>query len=184
MRFALSTKRTMTNRTVVTTTVRTLSLSTKTLALSIVSHRDLWQSFFRASWALGVGSDLLMHFGYFSLTTLSSEYPTCSARINLGADQNPLKLSVKQDFGEDGAKRTGYLSIAMGTKGVEYRATLSRLLTSNATLSMGIRHATLSGLTWLFQVERGNFTFRLPISICTITNPSYRIPLFQSIPFS
>ncbi|KAI2491643.1 hypothetical protein MHU86_22926 [Fragilaria crotonensis] len=171
MIFTLSTSRALESRTVVMTSVRTMPRSKK-LALSVVSHRDLWDNMFRGSWALGIGSDLSMQYGLLSLTSLSDEYPTCSVKLNLGVNQYPIKIVTKQDFG---VGRTGLLSFAWQPRGVEWKAILSRSLTSYSNVSMGIQHQTSTGLTWLLQAERGNFTFRLPISICCVTNPTYRM---------
>ena len=173
MIFTLTTTRALESRTVVMTSVRTMPHSNK-LALSVVSHRDLWDNMFRGSWALGIGSDLSMQYGLLSLTTLTDEYPTCSVKLNLGVNQYPIKIAAKQDFG---VGRTGLLSFAWQPRGVEWKAILSRSLTSYSNVSMGIQHQTSTGLTWLLQADRGNFTFRLPISICCVTNPTYRMSL-------
>ena len=170
IQFSLGTKRALASRTMITTTARTLPNS-KTLALSMVSHRDLWDNMFRGTCALGIGSDMAMHYGLFSLSTLSHEYPTCTVKLNIGINQYPLKVSAKQEF--DGGTKTGYLSVGWGPGGVELKAIISRSMTAYANWSMGIQHATSTGLTWLLQAERGNFTFRVPISISTITNPAY-----------
>ena len=174
MKFSLGTTRTLANRTVVTTTARTLPNS-NTMALSVVSHRDLWHSQLRGTWALGIGSDLAMHYGLLSLTTLSGDYPTCTFKLNMGINQYPIKITAKQDF--EGDTRTGYASFAWGPTGMEWKAIITRSLTSYAHLSMGIKHATQSGLVWLLQAERGDFTFRVPISICSITSPGYMYKL-------
>lgn len=170
VRFSFGTKRVLASHTMITTTARTMPNS-KTLALSVVSHRDLWHNMFRGTCALGMGSDMAMHYGLLSLTTLSDEYPTCTVKLNIGINHYPLKFSAKQDF--DGGTKTGYLSVGWGPKGVEWKAIMSRSLTAYAQCSMGIQHATSTGLTWLLQAERGSFTFRVPISITTITNPAY-----------
>lgn len=174
MRASLGTTRTLANGTMVTTSARAFANSRK-LALSLVSHRNLWRNQLRGTWVLGIGSDLQMHYGMLSLSTLSDEYPRCTAKVNLGMNQYPLKVSAKQDF--EGDSRTWYLSVAWGVSGMEYKALLSRAVASYAQVSMGVKHATHSGLTWLLEAERGDFTFRVPVSISSITSPGYMYKL-------
>ena len=174
MALTLTSTRAMANHTVVMTSLRYVPPS-RTLALSVVSHRDLWDKMFRASWALGVGSDLSPQYGLVSLTTLSDAFPTCTVKLNVGVSQYPIKVSAAQDLGHG---RNGSVSFAVGPKGVECKAILTRSLTSYFNLGMGVQHRTLTGLTWLLQAERGNFTFRVPIFICSTLNPNYNVSLF------
>jgi DnaJ family protein C protein 11 len=170
MRLSVGTSRSLANRTIVNVTARTMPNSNK-LSLSFVTHRDLWDRQFQGTWALGLGSDLSMHYALLSLTTLWSDVPRCTLKFNVGVNEFPFKISAKQDF--DHGLRTGFASFEWGPTGVEWKAILSRTLTSYAQWSMGIKHATSSGLTWLIQMERGDFTFRLPISISSIMSPGY-----------
>ena len=57
--------------------------------------------------------------------------------------------------------------------GMELKVIVARALTSYASWSMGIRHATQSGLTWLLQLERNDIVFRIPITICSLASPMY-----------
>eukprot|EP00547_Thalassionema_nitzschioides_P009856 CAMPEP_0194222098 /NCGR_PEP_ID=MMETSP0156-20130528/32140_1 /TAXON_ID=33649 /ORGANISM="Thalassionema nitzschioides, Strain L26-B" /LENGTH=570 /DNA_ID=CAMNT_0038952743 /DNA_START=121 /DNA_END=1833 /DNA_ORIENTATION=- len=169
-RFSLGTTRTLANNTILTATARSIPNSRK-MALSLVSHRNLWRNQLRGTWALGVGSDLSMHYSLLSLTTLWNDFPAITAKINLGVNHFPIKLSAKHKL--DGENHIGLVSFGWGPSGIELKALLSRAITAYANLSLGIKHATHSGLTWLIQLERGGFTFRVPISISSIISPAY-----------
>jgi len=168
--FSIGTTRTLASNTTLTATARSIP-KTRTMALSLVSHRDLWKNKFRGTWALGVGSDFSLHYGLFSFTTLFTDYPTITAKFNIGVNQYPIKLSAKKLY-NDGSQ-IFYCSLGWGSTGEEVKAIFSRAITSYTDLSMGIKHASHSGLTWLFQVERGGFTFRLPILISSVTSSTY-----------
>ena len=167
-KFSVGTTRTFSNRTVVVTSMRTIP-NNDALGLSVVSHRALLDNQVRGTWAFGFGTDLAVHYGLLSFTTLWEDLPRFTAKMNLGTTY-PFKLSAKHDFAKG---RTGYFSYAFGGGLVEYRVLLSRALTAYATWSTGIHHATDSGLTWLLQLERGDMTFRIPINISSVMGSSY-----------
>lgn len=140
------------------------------LGLSIVSQRSLFDNSLRGAWALGVGTDLKFHYGLFSFTTLNTKYPQCTAKVNLGMSSYPIKLSAKHEF-EHGP--TAYVSYSWSPMGVEVKTIFARALSSYVSWSMGIKHATQSGLVWLLQLERNDIVFRIPITIISRMSPVY-----------
>lgn len=169
-RFSLGTTRTLANHTIITATARSIPNSRK-MALSLISHRNLWRNQLRGTWALGLGNDLSMHYSLLSFTTLWADYPAITTKINLGVNPFPIKLSAKHSL--DGDTHTGLISFGWGPSGIELKGVLSRAITAYANLSLGIKHTTHNGLTWLIQLERGTFTFRVPISISSIMSRAY-----------
>ena len=165
---SIGTTRILSSRTMMTASLRTIPNS-EDLSLSIGSHRGLFENKLRASWALGMGSNLKFHYGLLSFTTTSDDYPTCTAKVNLGVSSFPLKLSAKHEF-ESG--QSGYVSYAWGPLGVEVKTIFARALTSYAVWSVGVGHS-LSGLTWLLQLERNDIVFRIPITICPRRSSAY-----------
>jgi curved DNA-binding protein CbpA len=183
MRLSCSSTRTFQNSTIVTVSAQTIVMSSTTqssrapVALSLVSYRNLWihtTTPLRASWAIGMGSDRTFHYGLLSLMTLSNDYPKCVVKLNLGLDAYPLKLSGQHDFGT----RTGFLSLALGPSGMKIKATLSRFLTSYSKWTMGLQHVTNAGLSWMLELNRGNFTFRIPILLCSVGDPFYSMRMW------
>lgn len=152
-----------------TTTLRTIPNS-KDLSLSIGSHRALFENKLRGTWALGVGTDLKFHFGVLAFTTLSDDYPECTAKLNLGMSSFPIKLSAKHEF-ESG--QSGYVSYAWGPSGIEVKTVFARALTSYAICSIGFRHSVTNGLSWLLQLQRNDIVFRIPVTICARNSPAY-----------
>jgi hypothetical protein len=130
----------------------------------------LFDNKLRGTWALGVGTDFKFHYGLFSFTTLNAKYPQCTAKLNLGMSSFPIKLSAKHEF-ESG--QTGYVSYSWSPMGVEVKTIFARALSSYVSWNMGIQHATLSGLTWLLQLERNDIVFRIPITITSRLSPGY-----------
>jgi hypothetical protein len=57
--------------------------------------------------------------------------------------------------------------------GVEVKTIFARALSSYVSWSMGIKHATQSGLVWLLQLERNDIVFRIPITIISRMSPVY-----------
>jgi len=168
-KFSIGTARTLSSRTLLTTTLRTIPNSND-LSLSIGSHRALFENKIRGTWALGISTALKFHYGLLSFTTLSDDYPQCTAKMNLGMSSFPLKLTAKHDF-ESG--QSGYVSYAWGPSGIEVKSIFARALTSYAVWSIGVRHSVQSGLTWLLQLERNDIVFRIPITICARDSPAY-----------
>lgn len=150
--------------------------------LSVVSHRSLFENKVRGTWALGVGTDFKFHYGLFSFTTLNDKYPQCTVKLNLGMSSFPLKLSAKHEL-ESG--QTGYVSYSWSPMGVELKTIFARALSSYVSWSMGIRHATQTGLTWLLQLERNDIVFRIPITITSKMGPGYweRLLLLSFVSF-
>ena len=172
-RFSLGTTRAFSNKTVGTANVRTIP-NTDTLSLSLVSHRALMDNQFRGTGAIGMGTDFGLHFGLLSVTTLWEDQPEYTAKLNLGM-KRPFKLSAKHTFDRGG---TGDVSCEFGQSGCQWRAVVSRALTTYATLSMGIKYAADMGLVWLFALERGDLTFRIPILVSSISDSAY---LYQTV---
>ena len=167
-KFSVGTTRMLSSRTMMTASLRTIPNSND-LSMSIGSHRGLFENKLRASWALGMGSNLRFHYGLLSFTTTSDDYPTCTAKVNLGVSSFPLKLTAKHEF-ESG--QSGYVSYAWGPMGVEVKTIFARALTSYLVWSIGVQHS-LSGLTWLLQLERNDIVFRIPITICPRNSSAY-----------
>jgi hypothetical protein len=168
-KFSIGTTRMLSSRTMMTASLRTIP-NTEDLSLSLGSHRNLFENKLRASWALGMGSNLRFHYGLLSFTTTSDDYPTCTAKLNLGISSFPLKLTAKHEF-ESG--QSGYVSYAWGPTGIEIKTIFARALTSYAVWSIGVRHSIQSGLTWLLQLERNEIVFRIPITICRRNSSAY-----------
>lgn len=161
--------RTLSSRTLMTSTLRTIPNS-RHLSLSLGSHRALFENKVRGTWALGMGTDLKFHYGLLSFTTLSDDYPQCTAKLNLGMSSFPLKLSAKHEF-ESG--QSGYVSYAWGPSGIEVKTIFARAVASCAVWSIGVKHSVQSGLTWLLQLERNDIVFRVPITICARNSRAY-----------
>eukprot|EP00521_Asterionellopsis_glacialis_P010014 CAMPEP_0195289384 /NCGR_PEP_ID=MMETSP0707-20130614/5683_1 /TAXON_ID=33640 /ORGANISM="Asterionellopsis glacialis, Strain CCMP134" /LENGTH=649 /DNA_ID=CAMNT_0040349377 /DNA_START=109 /DNA_END=2058 /DNA_ORIENTATION=- len=178
LKVSLGTTRKFQSRTVVTTKVSTIP-KTNTLSLSLISQRALFENNLLGTCALGMGTDLAIHYYLVSCTTLWQNYPQITAKVNLGVDSHPVKLSVKHQFGgnndddDSDQERDGVVSYAWGPTGIEMKAVLNRVLSSYASFSIGLQHTTKKGLTWLLSLKRGDITFRVPIHVSTIASSAY-----------
>ena len=185
MRLSCSTTRTFQNSTIVTASAGTIVMtstkrqpSTDAVALSLVTYRNLrihTTTPIQASWAIGMGTDLKFHYGILSLMSLSNRYPRCVIKLNLGLDPYPLLVSAQHVFG---GTRTGFLSLSLGPSGIKVKAMLSRYLTSYSKWTMSIQHVTNTGLSWILEMNRGNFTFRVPIFLLSVGDPWYSIRMW------
>ena len=166
---SLSSTRVLLSQTLVTTSVSTLPGSDK-LALSLSSHRPLFRSKVRGTWAVGCSSpDFSLHYGLLQFTSLQTK-PRYTAKLNIGIDNFPLRLSADHDFSKT---HSGQLSYGWGPKGVELSGIMTRVLSKYSKFSVGIKHVAAKGLTWLLRIQRGQMTFSIPISISSMTSPGY-----------
>jgi len=180
---ALGSTRVLVDRTVMTTTVRTQPNSDH-LSLSVVTHRALWENQCRGTWAVGMGTDANLQYCLASLTTLNEDYPQCTAKVNVGVSKHPIELSSKYNMGDN---RQISFSVAFGgSPSVEWKAMLSRELTNYCKLRVGARHAISTGLTWIFELERGSVKFRVPVAISTalLQQDWARWVFFLTVPFA
>lgn len=167
----MGTTRKFSNETLVTTKMSTMP-KTNNLSLLFLSQRALFNNNYVGTCAFGMGTDLTVQFYQMSCMALWSNWPQLTAKIKLG-DTHPFILSAKKDFGNGQHKHTGHASCAFSLSSVEIKAIIDHALSSYATWSIGIQHATLSGLTWLLAFRRGDVSFRIPISVSTIQSPGY-----------
>lgn len=169
---SISTSRVLSSRTLVNTSISTLPGSDK-LALSLSSHRPLFQNKVRGTWAIGMSSpDFSLHYGLLSFTTLNTR-PRYTAKLNIGVDRYPLRLTADHNFSD---VHSGQLSYGWGPSGVELSGIMSRVVSKYAKFSIGVKHVTISGqsgLTWLLKFRRGQLTFSVPIAVSSITSPGY-----------
>ena len=166
---SISTSRVLSSRTLVNTGISTLPGSDK-LALSLSSHRPLFQNKIRGTWAIGMSSpDFSLHYGLLSFTSLDTK-PRYTAKLNVGVDRYPLRITADHKFTDS---HLGQLSYGWGPSGVELSGIMSRVVSKYAKFSIGVRHIATSGLTWLLKFQRGQFAFSVPITVSSITSPGY-----------
>lgn len=182
---ALGSTRVFTDRTVLTTTMRTQPNSNH-LSLSIATHRSLWENQCRGMWALGMGTNGQLQYCMASLTTLYDDYPQCTAKVNLGVSSHPLELSTKYSMPEEKDQQLSASCAFGGATSVEWKVTMSRPLTNYCKLRVGVKHTASAGLSLLFDLERGNVKFRVPIVISKglLQQDWTRWMLFLTIPFA
>lgn len=180
---ALGSTRVFTDRTVLTTTVRTQPNSNH-LSLSIATHRSLWENECRGMWAVGMGTNGQLQYCVASLTTLYDDYPQCTAKVNLGVSSHPLELSTKYAMPDD--QQLSAACAFGGATSVECKATMSRQLTNYCKLRVGVKHTASAGLSLLFDLERGTVKFRVPIAVSTglLQQDWARWMFFLTIPFA
>lgn len=168
------------------------------LAFGFTSNRRLTMFHGRtvhAMFALGVGSDLAMHYGLLSLTTwgfaatassgdeLKRTPPRLTAKLSMGT-QFPFECSIDQSHLFNSPHRSGRASLAWSPiKGFKLKAMLSRELFRKCThdqskfasnLGIGVQHTGLVGFKWLIQYQRPEgLTVRIPIFVSSFSSPGY-----------
>jgi hypothetical protein len=168
------------------------------LAFAFTSHRSLTVFHGRtvhAMFALGVGSDLAMHYSILSLTTWGiatagsetdeseSPPPRLTAKIAMGT-QFPISCSIDQSYLFNSPQRSGRASVAWSPlQGCKLKAMLSRKLFRKCThnqsefaadIGFGVEHTGMVGFTWLIQYQRPEgLTVRIPIFVSSFLSPGY-----------
>ncbi len=146
-----------------------------------------------AMFALGVGSDLAMHYGILSFTTwgfastktgdeLERPPPQLTAKLSIGT-QYPISCSIDQSHLFSSPHRSGRVSLAWSPlQGCKLKAMISRKLFKKcnnqselaANLGIGVEHTSLVGFTWLIQYQRPEgLTVRIPIFVSSFLSPNY-----------
>ena len=130
-----------------------------------------------------------------SLTSIQKYLPKITAKLSLGADKFPFRLSVQHDFSSrmynpfwestqqgpvpksfhgHGSCHRGELCIGLSTNAdFELKVTSTRTLSRFCTLSLGIQHISSKGLTWLIRVTRGETSFAVPILLTLESSANY-----------
>ncbi|KAL7436557.1 hypothetical protein ACHAXH_002969 [Discostella pseudostelligera] len=167
------------------------------LAFGFTSNRRLTMFHGRtvhAMFALGVGSDLAMHYGLLSLTTwgiasassddeLKRPPPRLTAKLSIGT-QFPFECSIDQSHLFNSPHRSGRASLAWSPiKGCKLKAMLSRELFRKcahdqskfaSNLGIGVEHTGLFGFKWLIHYQRPEgLTLRIPIFVSSFLSPGY-----------
>jgi len=167
-KISLASSRVMSNRTYFTSSLSTIPKSNH-LALSFSSHRSLFENTIKGASVIGISSDLNLHYGLVSFSTMFPNMPKFTAKLNLGLDKIPLKLTVSEDFSETHSGEISYGWFLGG--GVDIKAISTRFITKYCKFSTGLHHSSLRGLSWLFCVERGSMSLKVPV----IVNPALRV---------
>mmetsp|Transcript_32654 Transcript_32654/g.43403 ORF Transcript_32654/g.43403 Transcript_32654/m.43403 type:complete len:646 (-) Transcript_32654:165-2102(-) len=188
----LGSTRITSSKTLITTSVSTIPQSDK-LAFSISSHRAMFDNTIRAMYALGISSDLGLHYCLLSFTTLDNgetvvtmeeetkkgkdgktkkikktvyHYPPkYTVKFNMGIDQLPLQLQADKIFSKHD-QHVGSCSFGWGPSGIQLSASLSRVISQYAKFKIGVKSSSITqSLTWLFKIERGSLALSIPITI-------------------
>jgi len=170
-KFTVGSSRLLSTRTFMATSISTIPKSDQ-LALSVSSYRGLFRNSVHGFWAVGVGSDFSLHYGILTLTTVPKDpsVPKCTAKLNLGAESFPLKLSAEHKFSP---KHSGRASYGWGSSGFELMLMSTRALSGYSSFSIGVRHGTDRGLSWLLRIRRGDISFSVPILVSSVNSPGY-----------
>ena len=107
-------------------------------------------------------------------TKSESEHPPkLTAKLALG--QFPIEIGIEQDSFLDSPERSMETSISynpfMGA--FRIKSMLSRDLSQTTSISIGVSHTGMKGLTWLFQYERPELTLSIPIFVANFMSPNY-----------
>lgn len=148
------------------------------LALSLSTHRLLWDNSVSGAVSLGMGlPDRSLHYISCSFTTLGA-WPLLrglrlSASCNLGVGRYPLKVSVRKANGNDNNR-----SLSVGLDPVagkwELKMTSIRAVSKYVDFGIGISDVSKGGLSLMLFLQRGdNMTFKVPISIVRNNSNSY-----------
>lgn len=166
------------------------------LAFGFSSNRSLTMFHGRtvhAMFALGLGSDLVMHYGVLSFTTWGMKTargdesgrppPRLTAKLSMGT-QYPIVCSIDQSHLVNSPHRSGQASLAWSPlQGCKLKAMISRKLFRKysqdesefaANLGIGVEHTGMVGLKWLIEYHRPEgLTIRIPIFVSSFLSPGY-----------
>ena len=105
---------------------------------------------------------------------LASEHPT-KLTANLALGQFPIEIGIEQDYFLDSPERSAEASISYNPfiGAFRVKSMLSRDLSQTTSISVGVSHSGMKGLTWLFQYERPELTLSIPIFVTHFMDPNY-----------
>lgn len=138
----------------------TVPFTSNAMALSVEGRRNFLKNRLGGTVRLAVDTRRRFHVLRLGLTTLVDRIPTISLNVNLGVNATPLEVAIEN--------QRGIASVGMGLGGnmIVY-GMVRRNLSNFAAIGVGVRAAAGRGLSWLFQLERGDFVMKIPVTICT-----------------
>lgn len=106
-------------------------------------------------------------------TATSRHPPKITAKLALG--QFPFEIGVRQDNMFDFPERSIEASISYNPFAQIFRlnSILSRDLSKTTSVSIGVSHAGMRGLTWLLRYEREELSLSVPIFVANFMAPNY-----------
>lgn len=104
----------------------------------------------------------------------SSEHPPkLTAKLAIG--QFPLEIGIEQDHLFDSPERSIEASIAYNpfSRSFRFKSLLSRDLSPRSSISIGVSHTGMQGLTCLLRYQRPELTLSVPIFVARFVAPNY-----------
>lgn len=158
------------------------------LALSLSTHRLLFDNSIGAAMSLGMGlPNQKLHYLSCSLTTLGSWPLLRDSRLNialsLGMGRYPLKVSLTRANSNANISKTSSFGLDPMTGSWELKMSSIREVSKYVNLGIGIRDVSQSGLSVILFLQRGDhMTFKVPISIAKMGSSYYTTSLLP-MPF-
>ena len=128
--------------------------------LTISGKRNLCKNRIGGTLALSVDSTRRFRVAQIGLTTLVDRLPTLSLYITLGINAAPVRLSIEN---ERASASVGWRGLQ---RGLAFDGMFRRSLSNFASFGVGVRAVAGKGVAWLFQLERGEFVMKIPVTIC------------------
>ena len=101
-------------------------------------------------------------------TYLENKLPLYRMSFAMHSGDTSLELSSDHNFDEG---HSGKLGIGFALSGIHLKTSVTRALSRFSTFGLGIKIHTKEGLSWIFKLQRGSFSFVLPITLCASIDP-------------
>lgn len=130
------------------------------MAISVQGRRNFLKDRIGGTMTLGMDTRRHFHVLQLGLRTLVDRIPVISLNANIGVNASPFEVAVEN--------QRGLVSVGIGRTGnVILNGMARRSLSNSAALCVGVRAAGRRGISWLFQLERGDFVMTIPVMVCT-----------------
>ena len=107
-------------------------------------------------------------------TNIQTEHPPkLTAKLAFG--QFPLEVGVEQDYLFGTPERSSEASMSYNPfiGAFRLKSLLSRDLSQDTSIAIGVSHVGMQGVTWLFRYERPELTLSVPILVANFMSPNY-----------
>jgi len=130
------------------------------MAISVQGRRNFLKDRIGGTMTLGMDTRRRFHVLQLGLRTLVDRIPVISLNVNIGVNSSPFEVAVEN--------QRGLVSVGIGGTGnMVLNGMVRRSLSNFAALGVGVRAAGRRGVSWLFQLERGDFVMTIPVMVCT-----------------
>lgn len=104
----------------------------------------------------------------FTTTYLENKLPLYRLAFAMHPGDTSLDFISDHNFNEG---HSGKLAIGFALSGLHLKTVVTRTLSRFSTFGVGIKLHSKEGVSWIFQLQRGSFSFNIPITLCLSIDP-------------